>query len=77
MAITWRGGDPSEAQRSAGEVPEGEDVGQAEVVVVGLRMEVEEIADIDICSAEPVGLLSDVTSVSRTRRVIVNLEAEA
>jgi hypothetical protein len=43
-----RAGHPSQTQRAAGEVPVGEDVRQAEVLVVAQRVDVEEVADVDV-----------------------------
>ena len=62
--------DPGKTQRSSCEVSVGEDVGQAELLVVGLGVQVEEVWDVDVGDAERVGL-ADVAA----GRVVVDFDA--
>jgi hypothetical protein len=63
-------GDPCEAESAAGEVSVGEDVGQAELLVVRLGVQIEEVGDVDVGDAEGVGL-ADVAA----RGVVVDFDA--
>ena len=51
MLLTVRLADPGETQSPLREVSVGEDVGQTEIVVVLHRVEVEEVADVDVAVA--------------------------
>lgn len=55
--LTRRGADPGQAQHAVIEVPVGEDVGQAVVVVVLLRVELQELLHADVGEAEGVGAI--------------------
>lgn len=55
LNVTWGGADPGQAQHAVVEVPVGEDVGQAVVVVVLLRVELQELLHADVGEAERVG----------------------
>ncbi len=42
------GGHPSEAESATGKVPVGENVGEAELLVVGLGVQVEKVGHVDV-----------------------------
>lgn len=54
---TRGGSDPGQAQHAIVKVPVGEDVGQAVVVVVLLRVQLQELLHTDVGEAERVGAI--------------------
>ena len=53
MTFHTRGaGDPGQPEGAPGEVPVGEDVGEAELLVVGLGVQVEKVGDVHVGHAE-------------------------
>lgn len=53
---TRRRSDPGKAQRSTSEVSEGENIGEAKVIVLLLGMEVKEVAHVHVGFTKLVGL---------------------
>lgn len=58
---TWGGSDPGQAQHAIVEVSVGENVGQAVVIVVLLRVQLQELLHADVSKAERVGAIPLVT----------------
>lgn len=54
---TWGGSDPGQAQHAIVEVSVGENVGQAVVIVVLLRVQLQELLHTDVGKAEGVGAI--------------------
>lgn len=63
---------PGQPERAAREVAVSEHVGETEVLVVAQRVDVEEVADVDVLHAELVDLAVQVGAFAR--RVVVNLK---
>lgn len=68
-----RAGHPSQTQRAAGEVPVGEDVRQAEVLVVAQRVDVEEVADVDVFQTKLIHLAATMMG-TLAGGIVVDLE---
>jgi len=66
--VTWGAGNPGQAKGAAAEVPIRENICQTEVVVIELRVEIQEIGDIDVRRTELIGL--PLVSAITGRRVV-------
>ena len=71
--LTRRRSNPSQAQGAPCEVSEGEDVRQTKVVVVCLRVKVEEVTDVYVSFTELVYFAVGGCAVPFTTRVVVDL----